>query len=92
MVAERRVYTPQSMRKPENVTLTLPYPLKRIYSGAYTRTGNSETRTTAKNESGKVQECGNVNVYAPFGRPSANIEVIKGESYEKKRSRSSSLA
>lgn len=34
MVAERRVYTPQSMRKPENVTLTLPYPLKRIYSGA----------------------------------------------------------
>ena len=28
MVAERRVYTPQSMRKPENVTLTLPYPLK----------------------------------------------------------------
>ncbi len=34
MVAERRVYIPQSMRKSENVTLTLPYPLKRIYSGA----------------------------------------------------------
>lgn len=34
MAAERRVYTPQPMRKPENVTLTLPYPLKRIYNGA----------------------------------------------------------
>ena len=34
MAAERRVYTHPSMRKPENVTLTLPYPLKRIYNGA----------------------------------------------------------
>lgn len=34
MAAERRVYTHPSMRNHENVTLTLPYPLKRIYNGA----------------------------------------------------------
>lgn len=34
MAVERRGNNSQPMRKPENVTLTLPYPLKRIYNGA----------------------------------------------------------